>query len=69
MTTVAYTIHPVTLAELRARRGALSLEAERLRTSWRGQPVGRRSLAMSRRLKALDARVADYDLILIEVTP
>jgi hypothetical protein len=57
----------VTLAELRDRRGRLSLEAEKLRTAWRGQPIGRRSLAMGRRLKALDARVADYDSILAGV--
>lgn len=67
-TTPPLKIHPVTLAELRSRRGRLSLEAERLRVSWSGQPVGRRSLAMGRRLKVLDARVADYDAILTEVT-
>lgn len=62
-------VHPVTLAELRAQRGKLSMEAERLRASWRSQPVGKRSLAMGRRLKVLDQRVLDYDMILIEVTP
>lgn len=67
MTTVVHQIHGVTLAELRAKRGKLSLEAECLRASWRGQPTGRRSLAMGRRLKVLDARVADYDVILAEV--
>jgi hypothetical protein len=62
-------VHPVTLAELRAKRGLLSMEAERLRASWRNQPVGKRSLGMGRRLKVLDQRVADYDLIIIAVTP
>lgn len=62
-------LHPVTLAELRAKRGLLSMEAERLRASWRNQSVGKRSLGMGRRLKVLDQRVADYDLIIIAVTP
>lgn len=66
-TATEYKIHGVTLAELRAQRGRLSLEAERLRASWRGQPTGRRSLAMGRRLKVLDARVSDYDVILAGV--
>jgi hypothetical protein len=55
----------LTVAELRFTHAKLTLDAERLRSVWRGlPPTTSRSAPMGRQVKALESRAADYARIL-----
>lgn len=58
------TVSELTLAELRLKRAQLARQAAEARDRWRGMSTGAGAVSAGKRVRALDARVEDYDKIL-----
>lgn len=57
-------ISELTRAELRLKHAQLVRQAAEVRDRWRRMPTGRRAVATGKRLKSLEGRAADYELII-----
>jgi len=67
---MAVAVSELTLAELRLKYAQLKLSAETERDRWRGMvPTHPSAAASGRRVRALDARVQDYEMILAGLVP
>jgi hypothetical protein len=61
-------VSELTITELRLKHAQLAHQAETARARWRAMAAGPAATAAMRRVKDLDRRVADYNLIIGVIT-